>query len=193
MSLLTIQRIPAQAANTFFGQPLTFQKKGQIHENRKKKKNEKKGFEVPLTTSRGLLIMSAEAWLFLFAVILAAVLLFTAVFYIIMFSDLECDYMNPIDLCNKMNQFVLPEMGAHMFLVLLFVLSFQFVATLINAPLIAWNVNKVMKKTHMYDATEIFRTLAQHKKESFFKLGFYLLSFFYYLFRMIAALVADEV
>ncbi|POW16014.1 hypothetical protein PSTT_01709 [Puccinia striiformis] len=127
--------------------------------------------------------MSAEAWLFLFAVILAAVLLFTAVFYIIMFSDLECDYMNPIDLCNKMNQFVLPEMGAHMFLVLLFVLSFQFVATLINAPLIAWNVNKL----------KIFRTLAQHKKESFFKLGFYLLSFFYYLFRMIAALVADEV
>lgn len=137
--------------------------------------------------------MSAEAWLFLFAVVLAAVLLFTAVFYIIMFSDLECDYLNPIDLCNKMNQFVLPEMGAHMFLVLLFVLSFQLVATLINAPLVAWNVNKVMKKNHMYDATEIFRTLAQHKKEAFFKLGFYLLTFFFYLFRMISALVADEV
>lgn len=35
----------------------------------------------------------------------------------------------------------------------------------------------------MYDATEIFRTLPNHKKESFFKLGFYLLSFFYYLYR----------
>lgn len=23
---------------------------------------------------------------------------------IIMFSDLECDYINPIDLCNKLNQ-----------------------------------------------------------------------------------------
>ncbi|KNZ44763.1 hypothetical protein VP01_885g7 [Puccinia sorghi] len=87
-------------------------------------------------------------------------------------SIIRGDYLNPIDLCNKMNQLV---------------------ATLINVPLVAWNVNKVMKKTHMYDATEIFRTLAQHKKESFFKLGFYLLSFFYYLFRMIAALVADEV
>lgn len=35
----------------------------------------------------------------------------------------------------------------------------------------------------MYDATEIFRTLSNHKKESFIKLGFYLLSFFYYLYR----------
>ena len=40
----------------------------------------------------------------------------------------------------------------------------------------------------MYDATEIFRTLPNHKKESFVKLGFYLLSFFYYLYRCAASL-----
>ena len=62
------------------------------------------------------------AWLFLFAVLMSAALLFTMVFFvrvlhamrvttcsqppsqIIMFSDLECDYINPIDLCNKLNQ-----------------------------------------------------------------------------------------
>ena len=65
-------------------------------------------------------------WLFLFSVLMAAGLLFTMVFFvrplsssfqslphsifvsfrtqIIMFSDLECDYINPIDLCNKLNQ-----------------------------------------------------------------------------------------
>ena len=37
----------------------------------------------------------------------------------------------------------------------------------------------------MYDATEIFRTLSGHKKESFMKLGFYLLSFFFYLYRCV--------
>lgn len=37
----------------------------------------------------------------------------------------------------------------------------------------------------MYDATEIFRTLSGHKKESFIKLGFYLISFFYYLYRYV--------
>lgn len=49
-----------------------------------------------------------------------------------------------------------------------------------------------MNKNHMLDATEIFRTLSQHKKECFYKLGFYLISFFYYLYRMILALIAGE-
>lgn len=69
--------------------------------------------------------MPGEAMLFLFAVIMAALLLFMMVFFVctsvmkkkgtgsrlttlwiqvIMFSDLECDYINPIDLCNKLNQ-----------------------------------------------------------------------------------------
>lgn len=81
-----------------------------------------------------------------------------------MFSDLECDYINPIDLCNKLNQvrlqagcsvsirfahtehtcpqFVLPEAGAHTFLTVLFLISGQWIAFLINAPLLAHNVNK---------------------------------------------------
>lgn len=84
-------------------------------------------------------------------------------------------------------------------------------AFLLNAPLLVFNANKcvpnapipalirilnssnvlalstfydrIRNKNHMYDATEIFRTLSGHKKESFIKLGFYLLSFFYYLYR----------
>lgn len=50
------------------------------------------------------------------------------------------------------------------------------------------SVHRVMSQGHIYDATEIFRTLPQHKKESFIKLGFYLISFFYYLYRYIRAL-----
>jgi len=51
------------------------------------------------------------------------------------------------------------------------------------------SVPRVMSQSHIYDATEIFRTLPQHKKESFIKLGFYLISFFYYLYRYICALL----
>ena len=51
------------------------------------------------------------------------------------------------------------------------------------------SVHRVMSQSHIYDATEIFRTLPQHKKESFIKLGFYLISFFYYLYRYIRALL----
>ncbi|KAF5354641.1 hypothetical protein D9756_005430 [Leucocoprinus leucothites] len=127
--------------------------------------------------------MGGAGWLFLFAVLMAAGLLFCMVFFIIMFSDLECDYINPIDLCNKLNQFVLPENLAHAFLAVLFLTSGQWTAFLLNLPLVLWNADKIRKKSHMYDATEIFRTLGGHKKETFFKLGFYLLSFFYYLYR----------
>ncbi|CAO1633303.1 unnamed protein product [Sympodiomycopsis kandeliae] len=134
--------------------------------------------------------MPGEGWLFLLAVLVAAGLLFTMVFYIIMFSDLECDYINPIDLCNKLNQFTLPEMIAHATLTVLFLLSGQWIAFLLNAPLVAFNAKKVTDKNHLLDATEIFRTLSGHKKECFIKLGFYLLSFFYYLYRMIVALIA---
>ncbi|RKO86476.1 cornichon [Blyttiomyces helicus] len=136
--------------------------------------------------------MNAEGFLFLFAVVMAAVLLFSMVFFIIMFSDLECDYINPIDLCNKLNQFVLPEHLAHGFLFLMFLVNGSWMALLINTPLAAWHVNKIMNNRHMYDATEIFRTLPQHKKESFIKLGFYLLCFFYYLYRMILGLLQEK-
>jgi len=136
--------------------------------------------------------MSGTGWLYLFSVLMAAGLLFAMVFYIIMFSDLECDYINPIDLCQRLNVFVLPEMGAHAVLTLLFLLSGQWLSFIWNVPLLAFNINKVQSQNHMYDATEIFRTLGTHKKESFIKLGFYLISFFYYLYRMILALIAEN-
>jgi hypothetical protein len=73
-------------------------------------------------------------------------------------------------------------------------------ALFLNIPLVAWNVNKyiplewidnrVLNGQHMLDATEIFRTLNRHKKESFIKLGFHLIMFFFYLYAMIVALIA---
>ena len=40
------------------------------------------------------------------------------------------------------HQFVLPEMIAHAFLTLCFLLSGQWIAFLLNAPLVGFNVNK---------------------------------------------------
>ncbi|KAI9316438.1 cornichon protein-domain-containing protein, partial [Dichotomocladium elegans] len=99
---------------------------------------------------------------------------FQGPFIVIMFSDLECDYINPIDLCNKLNQFVLPEMATHAFLFFMLLINGSWIAMLLNLPLVAYNVRKVMNNQHMYDATEIFRTLSVHKKECFIKVAFYL-------------------
>lgn len=77
--------------------------------------------------------------------------------------------------------------------------------------------HRIFDNQHLLDATEIFRKLNVHKKvrqlhlsfsynpmgktdhvviqfvqESFIKLGFHLLMFFFYLYQMIVALIKDE-
>lgn len=44
-------------------------------------------------------------------------------------------------------QFVLPEMIAHAFMTACFLLTFQVIAFLLNAPLLAYNVNKCVPAT----------------------------------------------
>ena len=52
--------------------------------------------------------------------------------------------------------------------------------------------HRILENQHLLDATEIFRKLNVHKKESFIKLGFHLLMFFFYLYCMVVALIRDE-
>jgi hypothetical protein len=42
-------------------------------------------------------------WVYLSAVFLNGANLFLQVFFAVMYSDLEADYINPVDLCNKLN------------------------------------------------------------------------------------------
>lgn len=136
--------------------------------------------------------MSGESWLYLLAVLLNAANLFLQVFFTIMYSDLECDYINPIDLCNRLNTYILPEAAVHALLSFLFLINGYWMAFALNLPLLAYNVKKFLDNAHLLDATEIFRTLNKHKKESFVKLGFHLVMFFFYLYSMIVALIRDE-
>jgi hypothetical protein len=58
------------------------------------------------------------------------------------YSDLECDYINPIDLCNRLNSYIIPEAAVHAFLTLLFLVNGYWVALILNLPLVAFNVKK---------------------------------------------------
>jgi hypothetical protein len=59
-----------------------------------------------------------------------------------MYSDLECDYINPIDLCNRLNMYIVPEAGVHAFLTFLFLINGYWVPLILNLPLLAWNAKK---------------------------------------------------
>lgn len=65
----------------------------------------------------------------------------------LLFDLLTGDYLNPIDLCNKLNQFVLPEMIFHAAFTFLFLVCFQFFAFLLNLPLVAVRSRILAAKT----------------------------------------------
>ena len=134
----------------------------------------------------------ASASLFILAVVANCINLFGQVHFTILYADLEADYINPIELCSKVNQLIVPEAALHAILSILFLLNGYWFVFLLNLPILAYNINKIYNKTQLLDATEIFRTLGKHKRESFMKLGFHLLMFFFYLYRMIMALIENS-
>lgn len=97
------------------------------------------------------------------------------------------DYINPIDLCNRLNAYIIPEAAVHAFLTFLFVINGYWLAIALNLPLLAFNAKKcvfrsrelsgprasqltivrssrIYENQHLLDATEIFRKLNVHKK-----------------------------
>lgn len=52
------------------------------------------------------------------------------------------DYINPIDLCNRLNAYIVPEAAVHAFLTFLFVINGYWIAIILNLPLMAFNAKK---------------------------------------------------
>ncbi|KAJ1980318.1 hypothetical protein H4R35_001171 [Dimargaris xerosporica] len=130
-------------------------------------------------------------FLYLFAIIVCGGFMCLSIWQVINFIDMEADYMNPIELCQSLNQWVVPEILAHGFLTLMFLLLGIWSCFLINLPLLAWHIYKVYEKRHLYDPTVVFRHLTDYKREGFVKVGFFFFSFFFYLYCMIASLIHE--
>lgn len=52
------------------------------------------------------------------------------------------DYINPIDLCNRLNAYIVPEAAVHAFLTFLFVINGYWLTIILNLPLVAFNAKK---------------------------------------------------
>ena len=52
------------------------------------------------------------------------------------------DYINPIDLCNRLNTYIVPEAAVQGFLTLLFLINGYWIALALNLPLLAFNAKK---------------------------------------------------
>lgn len=56
--------------------------------------------------------------------------------------DRDSDYINPIDLCNRLNTYIIPEVVVHGFLTFLFLINGYWLPLILNLPLLGWNVKK---------------------------------------------------
>lgn len=52
------------------------------------------------------------------------------------------DYINPIDLCNRLNSYIIPEAAVHAFITFLFVINGYWLTIALNLPLLAYNAKK---------------------------------------------------
>jgi hypothetical protein len=136
------------------------------------------------------------AFAYILALVLTAFLIFFAIYVIICVDELKTDYKNPIEQCKTMNNLVLPEYLVHLSFNILFLFAMQFGSLAWNMPLIAYHVYRyanrpVMSGPGLYDPTTIMNgdEMTRVMREGWAKLGFYLLSFFYYLYSMIYVLV----
>ncbi|CAF0729506.1 unnamed protein product [Didymodactylos carnosus] len=130
------------------------------------------------------------------ALILTALLIFFAIWHIIAFDELKNDHKNPIDQCNSLNPLVLPEYITHGIINILFLFGYEWRSLIINMPLIAYHINRFRTRPlrdglGLYDPTTIVsqQQLSKATREGWIKLGFYMITFFYYLYCMIAELI----
>ncbi|KAG2468982.1 CNIH2 protein, partial [Polypterus senegalus] len=119
---------------------------------------------------------------------------------IIAFDELRNDFKNPIDQSNPTRALVVPEYSIHGLICLMFLCAAEWVTLGLNIPLLFYHLWRYFHRPAdgsevMYDPVSVMNAdiLNYCQKESWCKLGFYLLSFFYYLYRRLGPMPGRDV
>jgi len=102
--------------------------------------------------------------------------------------------MNPRDFCQRINQFVVPELVAYGALLVVFALTGQWLELLFNLPAVAWLVYVRFGRRDggRLDPTTVFSRVAQIKTRWYVALGFNVVIFFWYLYKMVHSLITSS-
>lgn len=103
--------------------------------------------------------------------------------------------MNPYESSSRINSIVVPDFILQGVLCILFLLTWHWFLFLISVPITCYNAMLFMKRQHLIDVTEVFRTLSAEKKYRVAKLAFYLFLFIIVIIRLVICIfnsVIDE-
>ncbi|KAF7990397.1 hypothetical protein HCN44_000202 [Aphidius gifuensis] len=140
----------------------------------------------------------SEPLFFTLALLDTGIILFVLVYFVIILSDLECDYLNARQCCSRLNKWVIPKTVAHSVLNLCLLLYGHWILFLMNLPLTIWLWYEYLTvpkgNTGVFDPTEIHncRLLRRHTRDTMIYLGYYLVFFFIYLYCMIISLLKGD-
>jgi hypothetical protein len=110
-------------------------------------------------------------------------------FQVVSFVDLENDDIPPREMTQKSNQFVLPEYIGQGLLTLIFLLTGNYLEFFINLPLLIFHARRYYLGTHFFDPTRVFDVKETEKRIGLVKLGFYMITFCFYIYRLIYSIV----
>lgn len=139
-----------------------------------------------------------ETLLFFLVLVDNGAILFLLVYYIITLSDLECDYLNAQECCDKLNYWLLPKYIAHSFITFLLLLHGNIYLFLLNLPLFIYLSFEYLTipqgNLGAYDPAEIHNRgqLKKHLRDVMIYIGYYLIFFFIYLYCFILALLKGD-
>lgn len=126
-------------------------------------------------------------WLYAFVSVIGLIAL--AAYQLISLSDLEFDYINPYDSSSRINAVIVPEFVVQGVLCILLILTWHWFPLLLMAPITYYHIQLYMKRQHLVDVTEIFRTLNGEKKSRIIKLAFYFSIFIIVIYNLVVSAV----
>lgn len=137
----------------------------------------------------------AETLLFALGLVDSCAILFLLVYFVITLSDLECDYLNARECCEKLNYWLMPKYIAHSFITFLLLLHGRFILFLVNLLMFTYLTYQYfaipLGNLGVYDPAEIHNRgqLKKHMRDVMINIGYYLIFFFIYLYCCIFALL----
>ncbi|CAM9911422.1 unnamed protein product [Lampetra planeri] len=163
------------------------------------------------------MVFSFVAFCYMLSLVLCSALLFFAVWRIAAYDELwresnaasdQTDCITKLErerkiekLCRMLMKLALPEYFIHCLFCVMFLCALEWLALAVNLPLFCYHSWRFMQspgKQSAADATHDPGTatqaevLAYCRREGWCKLGFYLLSYFYYLYKCSGVLPLDE-
>ncbi|XP_055376051.1 protein cornichon homolog 4 [Condylostylus longicornis] len=142
--------------------------------------------------------MINESLIFCVGLVIFAAILFLLIYYILTFADLECDYLNVRECCNRLNFWVIPKFGVHAILCVLLLLGGHWIIFGLNAPMVIWLGLELYKRPRdslgVYDPVDIHSRglLKIYLRNCLIYLGYYFIMFFIFLYCFISSLLKGD-